>query len=153
MVGRMLFALALTLASAGAAQATATLDCSAKDTAIDFSATAVVPHSRHAPIMQFQADLQVLLQDVPDTLKGLKLENMHLTHHWLHERDLKLLLFWEQEAAPSVAVKLVIDTRSDTSADIGSTGTYRLTVIIPDSTKPERERQVTAEGSVSCSVG
>jgi hypothetical protein len=153
MLGRVFIALALLVSGTGAAHATATLGCNAEDKVLEFTAMAVVGHVQNMPIMQFQGELQLRLKGVPEDRRGLTLTDEHLTHRWLHGRDLKLLMFQEQPGGPVPWVELVIQTQRKAGDDSERAGTYRLTVPLPDPKDPTKTRDFTAQGRVTCSIG
>jgi hypothetical protein len=153
MLARVSIVLALLVSGPGAAQATATLSCSAEDKVLEFDAMAIVGHGRNYPIEQFRGELKLRLKGVPEDRKVLTLADEHLTHRWLHGRDLKLLMFQEQADAPIPWVELVIETRRKPGEDAEGAGTYRLTVPLPDPKDPSKTRDFTAQGRVACSIG
>ena len=153
MLGRVFIAIALLVSGPGRAHATATLSCSADDKVLVFDAMAVVGHGRNYAIEQFRAELKLRLKGVPEDRRVLTLADEHLTHRWLHGRDLKLLIFQEQPGGPVPWVELVIQTRRKPGEDANSAGTYRLTVPLPDPKDPTKTRDFTAEGRVTCSIG
>jgi hypothetical protein len=154
MLGRIFIILALLVSGAGAAHATATLSCSADDQVLGFDAMAIVGHGRNYPVEQFRGELTLRLKDMPEDRRVLTLADEHLTHRWLHGRDLKLLIFQEQQpGAPIPWVELVIQTRRKPGEDADSAGTYRLTVPFPNPKDPSRTRDFTAQGRVACSIG
>jgi hypothetical protein len=153
MLGRVFIVLALLASGMGAAHATATLGCSADDKVLEFDAMAIVGHGRNYPIEQFRGELKLRLKGVPEDRKVLTLADEHLTHRWLHGRDLKLLIFQEQPDAPIPWVELVIQTQRKAGEDSESAGTYRVTVPLPDPKDPSKTRDFTAQGRVTCSIG
>jgi hypothetical protein len=153
MLGRGLMVLGILVSSAGAANAAATLSCVADDKVLDFSAMAVVGHIHHNPILQFQGEIRLRLKEVPEDRRVIRLADEHLTHRWLYGSDLKLLIFQEQPGGPFPWIELVVQTQRAAGDDASSRGTYRLTLPLPDPRKSSEEREFTARGRVTCSIG
>jgi hypothetical protein len=114
---------------------------------------AVVGHTHHNPILQFQGEIRLRLKEVPEDQRVTSLADEHLTGRWLYGRDLKLLVFQEQSGGAFPWIELVIQTQRRPGEDANSHGTYRLTLPLSNSRKPSEAREFTARGRISCSIG
>ncbi|MCG7394852.1 hypothetical protein MHY87_18285 [Microvirga sp. ACRRW] len=148
MLPRTAIACACLVLSIGAARATGTLDCEAKDKAIDFTALSAVPYGHGSPFLNFQAELNLLLKGAPDDFRHLKLSQENLVHHWIDARDIKLLLYWERIEGPHAYVELVVETKRKPDDDT-SRGTYQLSLFTVTS---DNSRLIKKRGIVSCGV-
>jgi hypothetical protein len=152
MVQRAILAYLILLGHMGAAQATGNLDCKIEDKSLNVAAEAVVTYGRGRSIVGFRTQADIRLKDMPDDMKNLTLGVEHLAHHWLRDRDAKLLLFWEQSAGSDASVEIIIETRRSNADDAQSSGTYQLTVSLP-SNGNSKPRILKANGRARCWLG
>ena len=130
------------------ARATGTLDCAAKDKVIDFAALSTVPYGQGGPFLNFQAELNLLLEEAPDDFRHLKLDRSHLVHHWIDAREIKLLLYWERIEGDHASVEFVVETRRRPDDDT-SRGRYRLKLF---TVMNDNSKMIERRGAVSCGV-
>jgi len=145
---RAILAYSCLILSIGAARATGTLDCAAKDKVIEFAALSTVPYGHGSPFLNFQGELNLFLKEAPDDLRHLNLDQSHLIHHWIDARDIKLLLYWERIEGPHAHVELVVETKRKPDDDT-SRGSYHLKLFTVTN---DNSKLIERRGTVSCGV-
>lgn len=149
---RLLAAIGL-VAGAGPAQATANLDCGAKDASVAFTARSLQSRGLGGGLVQFEAELALKAKGVPADLARLAFTGDHLVHRWVVGGEANLLLYREREGdAPHGYVEVVLRTRMTPDGTRGP-GSYEITV--HEAGGEARPEGVTRRfrGRAGCSVG
>ena len=141
---------ALTLATiATPALASGGIWCNAEDKAVRLSVESGMTRSIGGGFFNFRAGLDIRLPGTPKDFRSLKLDENDLPHHWIDDKEIKLLLYRERSEEPFGWVHLVIDTKA---VDEGSyAGTYTLTLSNLEPGQSEA-KETTATGPIECSA-
>lgn len=144
--------LAALIAGAAPAAATATLSCEVDDKSVKLDVQASVAHGMGEALTGFRGEIGVRLKRAPVDLGTLSLDPEHLTHSWIHGREVRLRLFRERGGGAQGSVELVLETRSRGGDDSSFVGRYSLAV---DVLRPGAGEVTTlkAQGRATCSLG
>jgi hypothetical protein len=153
MILRTFMTLAILLCGTRIAWATGNLECEADDRMMEFFASSSVSYGETKPITNFKARLQFKRKDMPETARILELDGSHLVHHWIDDRDVKLLFHREKIEDMSVEVTLRVETRRKPGDELRGTGHYEMTLSFPAREGGSQPRIVKHRGQVRCSVG
>jgi hypothetical protein len=137
------------LSSAGVAFASGGIWCSADDAAVKFQVDAGVTTGIGGPTFNFRGDLEILDRPVSDALRKTMFEDSNLTQYWLDNKELRLLVYREQEVANTYSpVELTILTKASDEGVYD--GNYTLAVYdgAADADKDGKPAELT--GNVSC---
>ena len=145
---RLMLSLAVLAALSSPAFATGGFDCAVKDKNVAFEGEAGFSYSLGG-ILNFRGSIE-LPKDIAQ--KGLDrkiaLDQSFLTHHWLHDGELRLLVHVESgEDEPFAALDFVMLTVVDAEG-LNYEGTYTLKIEGADLNEPIRRG-----GKIACSVG
>lgn len=145
---RLVLSLAALTILSTPAFATGGFSCAVRDKNVTFEGEAGFSYSLGG-ILNFRGAIELpkdLAQKGLD--KKVALDPSFLTHHWLHDGELRLFVHVESgENQPFAALDFVMMTKAGED-DIGFEGTYTLKIEGADLNEPIRR-----EGKVSCSVG
>jgi hypothetical protein len=147
-------ALSAVIASAGLAHATGSFACSAEDKFLTFSAEGVFSHGLGARISNFTAAVDVAAKAAPTGFRKVTFDASHLVHSWLQRRELKLLVYRDQEEGePPGYVELTLETSRSPKDETDYRGRYELTIYHLPAEKAGEGKTTKARGRISCSVG
>ncbi len=156
MIFRLVAALFILLCiSFQSAYATGGLVCEAHDKALKFRVSVDRSFSS-SEFFNFKAQIQVLLKNLPKDLKTIRLDKKQLVHHWLHEKEAKLLIRWDQPVAGSFKEPgagewlLVIQAWRKQNDASTLTGSYELTMPSLSLNKEELGSSTVLKGRVIC---
>ena len=145
---RLMLSLASLVILSTPAFATGGFSCAVSDENVTFEGEAGFSYSLGG-ILNFRGAIALpkdLAQKGLD--KKVTLDQSSLTHHWLHDGELRLLVHVESgENQPFAALDFVMMTKAGED-DIGFEGTYTLKIEGADLDEPIRR-----EGKIACSVG
>ena len=142
--------LALTAITIGCepAHASGGIGCEGADEALKFSVESGMTRGGGGGFFNFRAELDVLVPSTPEDFRKLQLDSADLMHHWVDDRELKLLLYRERTDGPFGWVRLLIETRR---VDEGAyAGSYRLTIGSMESEQASEPTMREARGEVTC---
>ena len=123
--------------------------CDAEDKNVKFHVTSGTQRGGAGGLLNFKADLEILLKNIPPDFKKLDLKNA-LTQHWIDGKDFKLRLYTERNEGLFGAVEFIIDTKA---ADEGEyKGIYALSVESMQSEKDSEAKRWKARGKITCSA-
>ncbi|MFC6445248.1 hypothetical protein [Shinella zoogloeoides] len=144
---RILLSLAVFAALSSTALATGGFSCAVKDANVTFEGEAGFSYSLGG-ILNFRGMLALPADLAQKGLETVTLDQSSLTHHWLHDGELRLLVHAESgENQPFAALDFVMLTTADEEG-LNYEGTYVLKVEGADLAEPVRR-----SGKVACSVG
>lgn len=111
-------------------------------------------HVRHprggaGALLNFKADLEILLKNVPPDFQKLDLSSA-LTQHWIDGKDFKLRLYTERNEGRYGAVEFVVDTKVAEEGEYK--GSYSLSVESMQSEKDSEAKRWKARGKIACSA-
>ena len=146
---RTIICTATLLLSASAAFASGGLWCSVEDKAVKFAIEAGVTRGMGGPTFNFRGDLEILGRPAGDSLRKTVFENSNLTQYWLDDKELRLNVYREHEAAPTYnSVKLTILTKASDEGVYG--GRYTLAIYDAAADTGKNGKPVEVTGKVSC---
>ena len=144
---RVLLSLVSLAALSTPAFATGGFSCAVKDANVTFEGEAGFSYSLGG-ILNFRGSLALPADLAQKGLDKVALDQSSLTHHWLHDGELRLLVHAESgEDQPFAAVDFVMLTTVDEEG-LNYEGTYKLKVEGADLDEPVRRG-----GKVVCSAG
>ena len=144
----LITALAL-FCSAGAAFASGGIWCSADDKAAKFEVEAGVTRGMGGPTFNFRGDLEILGRPDGDSLRKTVFEDSNLTQYWLDDKELRLNIYREHEAAQrfnSVELTILTKTTDEGVYD----GQYTLAIYDAAADTDQDGKPVEVTGKVSC---
>jgi hypothetical protein len=149
---RCALAALLVLLPAGGAAASATLDCTISDAAVEASANAILAHGIPAPLSNVAGEITLKsAKGLPALPPKTAFEGEHLAHSWVLGRDLKLQFYREPEGDGVTALDLVIEVRqAGTDDETPYRGRYTLKASWVD--KGEAKSK-TFSGKAVCTAG
>lgn len=102
----------LALLPTGGAFASASLDCTIADAAVEASASAVLAHGLPAPLSNVSGEITLKsAKGLPALPPKTAFEGEHLAHSWVLGRDVKLQFYRELDGDGVTALDLVIEVR------------------------------------------
>lgn len=123
--------------------------CDIADKNVKFHVSSGTQRGGAGVLLNFRADLEILLKNVPPDFRKLDLSSA-LTQHWIDGKDFKLRLYTERNEGLFGAVEFIVDTRA---ADEGEyKGTYSLSVESIQSEKDPEAKRWKARGKIACSA-
>jgi hypothetical protein len=146
---RTIICLAMLLLSAGAAFASGGIWCSADDKAAKFEVEAGVTRGMGGPTFNFRGDLEILGRPEGDSLRKTVFEDSNLTQYWLDDKELRLNIYREHEAAQrfnSVELTILTKTTDEGVYD----GGYTLAIYDAAADTDQDGKPVEVTGKVSC---
>ncbi|GAA4183654.1 hypothetical protein [Shinella granuli] len=145
---RLMLSLVALAALSTPAFATGGFSCAVKDRNVTFEGEAGFSYSLGG-ILNFRGSIELPKDLARKGLDGkIALDPSFLTHHWLHDGELRLLVHAESgDNQPFAALDFVMMTKAGAD-DIGYEGTYTLRIEGADLDEPIRR-----EGKIGCSVG
>src|SRR6185312_1424649 len=99
--------------------------CGALDKNVKFHVTSGTQRGGAGALLNFKADLEILLKNVPPDFKKLDLSSA-LAQHWIYGKDFKLRLYTERNDGLFGAVEFVVDTKTADESEYK--GSYSLSV-------------------------
>ena len=144
---RLLLSLAALAAMSSPAFATGGFSCAVDDRNVSFTGEAGFSYSLGG-ILNFRGTLDLPADLAQKGLDKITLDQTSLTHHWLHDGELRLLVHAESgENQPFAAVDFVMLTTVDEEG-LNFVGTYTLKVEGEKFDEPVRR-----SGQIACSAG
>ncbi|BAV49552.1 hypothetical protein MesoLj113a_03510 [Mesorhizobium sp. 113-1-2] len=146
---RTIICAAMLLSSAGTAFASGGIWCNVDDTAVTFDVGAGVTRGMGGPTFNFRGDLEIKARPAGDGLRKTVFEDSNLTQYWLDDKELRLNIYREYEAANTFnSVELTILTKASDEGVYD--GQYTLAVYdnAADTDKDGKPAELT--GKVSC---
>ena len=144
---RLLLSLAALATLSSPAFATGGFNCAVKDKNVTFEGEAGFSYSLGG-ILNFRGALELPADLAQKGLDKVKLDQSSLTHHWLHDGELRLLVHAESgEGEPFAALDFVMLTKVDEEGE-NFVGTYTLKVEGEKFDEPVRRT-----GEIACSAG
>jgi hypothetical protein len=146
---RTIICSAMLLLSAGAAFASGGIWCPADDTAAKFEVGAGVTRGMGGPTFNFRGDLEILSRPDGDSLRKTVFEDSNLTQYWLDDKELRLNIYHEHEAAQrfnSVELTILTKTTDEGVYD----GGYTLAIYDAAADTDQDGKPVEVTGKVSC---
>ncbi len=132
------------------AHATGGFGCEAVDKNVKFETHAGLQRGGAGSVLNFEAQLEILLKNTPPDFRELKLKGDTLSQHWLDGKEFKLRLYTERNEGLFGAVEFLIETKA---ADEGSyKGRYTLKVENMESEKSSEAKTLEARGKITCFV-
>jgi hypothetical protein len=130
------------------AHASGGIGCEGADEALKFAGRERHDSRRRRRLLQLRAELDVRLPSTPGDFRKLPLDGADLMHHWVDDRELKLLLYRERTDGPFGWVRLLIETRR---VDEGAyAGSYLLTIGNMGSAQASEPTMREARGEATC---
>jgi hypothetical protein len=140
---------ALLLLPAGAASASGGIWCSVDDKAVKFEVGAGVTTGMGGPTFNFRGDLEILGRPDGDSLRKTVFEDSNLTQYWLDDKELRLNIYREHEAASTYnSVELTILTKARDEGEYA--GRYKLDIYDAAADTEKDGKPKTVTGKVSC---
>lgn len=144
---RILLSIAALATLCSPAFATGGFNCAVKDKNVTLEAEAGFSYSLGG-ILNFRGQLDLPADLAQKGLDKVVLDQSSLTHHWMHDGELRLLVHAESgDGQPFAALDFVMMTTVDEEG-LNYDGTYSLKVEGADLDEPVRRT-----GKVSCSAG
>lgn len=145
---RLMLSLAVLAAFSTPAFATGGFSCAVKDSNVTFEGEAGFSYSLGG-ILNFRGSIELPKDLAQRGLDGkIALDPSFLTHHWLHDGELRLLVHAESgDNQPFAALDFVMMTKAGED-DTGYEGTYTLKIEGADLDEPIRRA-----GTIGCSLG
>ena len=144
---RILLSFAVFAALSSSAFATGGFSCAVKDANVSFEGEAGFSYSLGG-ILNFRGSLALPVDLAQKGLDRVTLDQSSLTHHWLHDGELRLLGHAESgEGEPFAALDFVMLTKVDEEGE-NFVGTYTLKVEGEKFDEPVRRT-----GEIACSAG
>ena len=144
----LITALAL-FCSADAAFASGGVWCSVDDKAVKFEVGAGVTRGMGGPTFNFRGDLEILGRPEGDSLRKTVFEDSNLTQYWLDDKELRLNIYREHEAAQrfnSVELTILTKTTDEGVYD----GGYTLAIYDAAADTDQDGKPIEVTGKVSC---
>lgn len=143
----LLFAL---FTASSPASATGGFGCETADKNVKFEAHAGMQRGGAGSILNFEAQLEILLKNTPQDFRKLEMKGNALSQHWLDGKEFKLRLYTERNEGLFGAVEFLIETKA---ADEGTyKGRYTLKVENMESEKSSEAKTLEARGKITCFV-
>jgi hypothetical protein len=121
--------------------------CDALDKNVKFHVTSGTQRGGAGGLLNFKADLEILLKNIPPDFRKLDLSG-GLTQHWIDGKDFKLRLYTERNEGLYGAVEFIVDAKA---ADEGEyKGSYSLLVENIQSEKDSEAKRWKARGKIAC---
>jgi hypothetical protein len=146
------FAAAMLITACGVfpARATGGFGCEATDKNVKFETHAGMQRGGAGSILNFEAQLEILLKNTPPDFRKLDMKSDTLSQHWLDGKEFKLRLYTERNEGLFGAVEFLIETKA---ADEGTyKGRYTLKVENMESEKSSEAKTLEARGKITCFV-
>ncbi|MDP9808350.1 hypothetical protein J2W42_001188 [Rhizobium tibeticum] len=141
---RTILALMAFCSAAGAAHADTRFFCSADDKDVRFTVESGFEAGGGHKLNHFRGALVVKSGDIPQALKKIAVNSENLTHHWSHDGELRLEVFYDGgDDARGQGLSLVVTAGQRGKSMTAFSGTYELA--IEGGVKP-----LAASGKVSC---
>lgn len=132
------------------AHASGGIGCAGADQALKFNVESGMTRGAGGGFFNFRAALDVLLPSTPEDFRKLQLDGADLMHHWVDDKELKLLLYRERTEGPFGWVRFLIESRR---VDEGAyAGSYVLTIGNVGSEQDSEPKMLEARGAVQCFV-
>jgi hypothetical protein len=123
--------------------------CDVADRNVKFHVGSGTQRGGAGALLNFKADLEILLKNVPPDFQKLDL-NDALTQHWIDGKDFKLRLYTERSEGLFGAVEFIVDTKSVGEGEYK--GSYSLSVESMQSEKDSEAKRWKARGKITCSA-
>lgn len=123
--------------------------CDALDKNVKFHVTSGTQRGGAGALLNFKADLEILLKNVPPDFRKPDLSSA-LTQHWIDGKDFKLRLYTERNEGLFGAVEFVVDTKVVDEGEYK--GSYSLSVESMRSEKDSEAKRWKARGKIACSA-
>lgn len=123
--------------------------CDGADKNVKFHASAGMQRGGAGGLLNFEANLEIFLKDVPPDFRKLKLSDA-LTQHWIDGKDFKLRLYTERSEGLFGAVEFVVDTKAAGEGEYK--GSYALSVENMQPEKDHEAKTLKARGKIACSA-
>jgi hypothetical protein len=146
-VGLMIATLIANVRTSGA---TGGFWCKAEDASLTFTAQAGLSHGIDGGFLNFTADLQIKLSDVPTDFKSLHFDEAGVSQRWLDDKEFRLQLYRERQTGTSDYVVFVVSTKAISEGQYH--GRYALTVYSMQSDSASKGRSRETRGEVVCSI-
>jgi len=142
----------LSIGGAMPAQASAGISCRAEDGSARFGVQAAFTRGLGGGMINFGAELNVLLKNAPQDFRALKLERKDVSQVWWYGPDFKLQLYRERaEGLPFGSVNLVVEAKEGKGNGEGTyRGAYRLEISFKSRKEEAEAKTLTARGKVEC---
>lgn len=146
--------LAVAIAGAAPAWATASFDCSAKDAAVEFDVRGVLSHGMGEVVTSLDGSIGIAGKGIPEPLLKVVLDLKSLTQVWTHGRAFKLRLYTEPGTATAgSAVEIIVETEQSKKDETAYQGRYEINVTVADAKAGGEARVTKLKGKAACSLG
>lgn len=145
----LVFLVSLTsLASTATAHATGGFGCTIDDDNLKLEIESAFGHGNGAPLLNFRGQFTLPPAIAPKGLERVTLDRANLPQNWLHQDELRLLIYVETVGdLPFASTEIVIMTKAGDD-DIAYDGEYEMRLFTAGEGEATQRR-----GKVSCSVG
>jgi hypothetical protein len=123
--------------------------CDATDKNVKFHVASGTQRGGAGALLNFEANLEIFLKDVPPDFRKLNLSGS-LTQHWIDGKDFKLRLYTERNEGLFGAVEFIVDAKAAGEGEYK--GTYSLSVENMQSEKDSEAKRWEARGKITCSA-
>jgi hypothetical protein len=134
------------------ARASAGISCRAQDGSATFGMQAAFTRGLGGGMINFGAELNVLLKNAPQDFRALRFEQKNVSQAWWYGPDFKLQLYRERaEGLPFGSVNLVVEAKEGKGDGEGTyRGAYRLEISFKGNKEEAEAKTLTARGKVEC---